>query len=141
MSNRCAWAQAVLALNHRVTWYFRRVVWTDICNTILPRTEKKATDQALARKGGKGWISEGCEGFSSNLRGRPEVLHQNSWDAERVWWCPVLTRGKLHLEVLAPERVLAGPRAGLGTPAGDDVLVKISVEGYLSDVVVYAHLN
>ncbi len=28
------------------------------------------------------------------------VLKQNSWDTERVWWFPVLLRGKLHLEVL-----------------------------------------
>ena len=38
-----------------------------------------------------------------NLRGKPEALKQASWDAIRVWWVPVLARGKLHLELLGDE--------------------------------------
>ena len=40
-------------LNHQGAWYYRRLVWTDICNEILPLSEPKANEQALARKGKK----------------------------------------------------------------------------------------
>lgn len=53
---------------------------------------------ALARKGKKGWISEGSQEHSRNLRGKQEVLKQNSWGCIRVWFAPVLSRGKLHVE-------------------------------------------
>ena len=41
-------------------YYYNHVVWTDICNSVLPRSERKASEQALARKGKKGW--EGLPG-------------------------------------------------------------------------------
>ena len=65
MSKRYAWAQWMQGLRHTSAWYFTNLVWTDICNSVLPRTEKKAAEQALARKAGKGWMSEGCEGGSA----------------------------------------------------------------------------
>ena len=82
-----------------MAWYYNHVIWTDICNSVLPRSEKKASEQALARKGKKGWGSAGCELHSLNLRGNKESLKQNSWDAIRVYWLLVLIRGKLHVEV------------------------------------------
>ena len=100
MERRLAWALWMQTLRHTAAWYFRFIIWTDICHSILPRTEKKATEQALARKGGMGWQSDGSQQFSSNLRGRKEVLKQNAWDTERVWWFPALIRGKLHLDLL-----------------------------------------
>ena len=81
-------------------WYYRNVVWTDLCNNILPRSKVKATEQALARKAKKGWISKDAQQFSRNLRGKPEALKQNAWDTERVWWALFLVRGKVHAEVL-----------------------------------------
>ena len=116
MEKRLAWAVWMQSLRHRSAWLVKALIWTDICNSILPRTEKKATEQVLALKGGKGWMSNGSEEFSSNLRGRKEVLKQNSWDTERVWWFPALIRGKLHLELL--------PASFPGeTPAGAAALV------------------
>ena len=100
MERRLAWAVWMQTLPDTAVWFFRFVIWTDLCHSILSRTEKKATEQALARKAGKGWMSEGCEQFSRNLRGRKEVLKQNAWDTERVWWFPALIRGKLHLHRL-----------------------------------------
>ena len=67
---------------------------------MFPRTEKKAGEQALSRKAGKGWISAGCDGWDINLRGDKKALKMNSWDTVRVWWAPVLTRGKLHVACL-----------------------------------------
>ena len=30
---------------------------------------------------------------------RQEVLKQQGWGTQRVWWAPILTRGKLHVVV------------------------------------------
>ena len=54
----------------------------------------------MARKRQRGWISDGCQLFSKNLRGKAESVKQNSWDSVRVWWAPILARGKLHVEMM-----------------------------------------
>ena len=99
MKKRWAFARHVRRWGHSVLWFMNHVVWTDICNSILPRTEAKASAQALSRKGKRGWLSKGCEMHSANLRGKPEELKQNSWGTIKVWWAPVLMRGKLHVVV------------------------------------------
>ena len=98
-AKRLGFAKHVLAWGHNTAWYYNHVIWTDICNSVLPRSEKKASEQALARKAKKGWGSAGCELHSQNLRGSKECLKQKSWDSIRVYWMPILTRGKLHVEV------------------------------------------
>ena len=40
---------------------------------------------------------------SANLGGAKETEKQNSWDTLRIWWAPILTQGKLHIEVFGPE--------------------------------------
>ena len=100
MAKRLRWAEWMQSRHRSPLWFWRHVVWTDFCNSILPRTEKKAQEQALARKGGKVWCSDGSEHFSANLRGDKRSLKMNSWDTVRVWWLPILARGKLHVEVL-----------------------------------------
>ena len=99
MLRRMGFATFVHGWGHTGLWFHNHVVWTDICNSILPRTEKKASAQALARKGPKGWGSKGCELYSCNLKGKKEDIKQNSWDCIKVWWAPMLMRGKLHVEV------------------------------------------
>jgi hypothetical protein len=94
------WGKYIVGLKHSGQWYYTNVLWTDLCNSILPRTEVKAKEQALARKGGKGWMSPGSQEYSKNLRGRLETIKQNSWDTEKVWWAPFLAHGKLHVELL-----------------------------------------
>lgn len=111
VAKRYKFSLAVLEQGHTEQFYFDRLVWTDLCNSILPRSEKKATEQALARKAKKGWMSSDCKMFSQNLRGKQEALKQKSWDTIRVWWAPVLAGGKLHIEVLDenfPGEVAAG---------------------------------
>ena len=98
---RAAWAAyMVQEVGHTAGWHYRHVVWTDLCHSLLPRTEAKAQEQALARKGKKGWCSADCKEYSRNLQGKREALKQNSWGVEKVWWAPFLTRGKLHVELL-----------------------------------------
>ena len=99
MRKRLAFARHVRNWRRTVRWFRNNVVWTDICNSILPRTEAKASAQALARKGKRGWVSKGSEMHSANLRGKKEDLKQNSWGTIKVWWAPVLMRGKLHVVV------------------------------------------
>ena len=93
-------AYAIQELRHTGRWYFEKVVYTDICNSIIARSTDKAEEQTLARKGGRGWVSEGCQMSSDSLRGGQESLKMNSWDTERIWWVPILACGKLHVEVL-----------------------------------------
>ena len=81
-------------------WFYNNVVWTDICNSILPRTQKRHEEMILARKAKKGWGSSKTKRESSNLRGNTSKTKQKSWDSIKVWWAPVLTRGKLHIELL-----------------------------------------
>ena len=103
MSRRLKWGRYIQGLPHGPRWYYNNLVWTDICNDILPRTAKKALLQAQARKGGRGWISKGSQKRANNLRGPREAVKQNAWDTVRVWWAPVLSRGKFHVEVLGSE--------------------------------------
>ena len=100
---RFEWAKYMKGLRHTVQWYVTNIVWTDICNSILRRSPKKAQLQAFARKAGKGWMSEGSQKKATNMRGPKAALKQNSWDCIRVWWCPVLTRNKLHVEILGTD--------------------------------------
>jgi len=100
MAKRLAWGHYMQGLGHSDQWYYKTLAWCDLCNSILPRTEQKAQDLALARKGGKGWMSDGSQGQACNLRGNPNLLKQNSWGTIRVWWVPILARGKLHVELL-----------------------------------------
>ena len=95
---RAQFAKLVRSWTHNNTWYYNHLVWTDLCSSIIPTSEKKANEMALARKGKKGWQSPGSELSSQNLPGNPYSLHQNSWDTMRIWWFPMLCRGKLHVD-------------------------------------------
>ena len=117
IEKRLSCAVAVQDLGHTAKWYFEKVVYTDMCNTVLPRTEVKAEEQALARKAGKGWGSEDTKLSSDQLRGGKESLKLKSTDTERVWWAPILACGKLHVEVLPED--FSGEN-----PSGAEVLVQ-----------------
>ena len=103
MKKRLDWQAFMVGLGHTAEWYYKNLIWVDLCNSIIPTSEKKATEQALARKAGRGWMSPGCQEFSRNLKGRKESLKQNSWDTYKVWWMPVLVRGKFHVECFQAE--------------------------------------
>ena len=75
---RVEFAKLVRGWTHNNTRYYNHLVWTDLCSSIIPTSEKKANEMALARKGKKGWQSPGSELSSENLPGNPSSLHQNS---------------------------------------------------------------
>ena len=99
MERRLKFADYLLDLHHNNAWFFNNLVWTDLCNSIIPLSEKKANEMALARKGNKGWQSPGSELSSENSKGQPEALKQRSWNTMRIWWFPMLSRGRLHVDV------------------------------------------
>ena len=88
---------------HGDAWFFSNLVWTDVCNTILARTEKRWNEIALGKKRGKGWQSKKSKMKNINLRGKTESYKQIGYGAVRVWWAPILSRGKLHIEILGAD--------------------------------------
>ena len=100
MMQRLEWAKKMLDLNHRAAWYYQRVVWIDVCNSILPLSEIKAEEQLIARKGRKGWGSKKTKKLSKNLQGDKKPIKQQSYGTIKVWWIPIFTRGKLHIEII-----------------------------------------
>ena len=99
MERRRKFADYILSLHHNNAWFFNNLVWIDLCNSIIPLTEKKANEMTLARKAKRGWTSPGSELSSENSKGHAEVLKQSSWDTMKIWWFPMLARGKLHVDV------------------------------------------
>jgi len=94
---RHAFGQYMQGLGQTADYYYEQLVWTDICNTIVARTAQKAAEQALSRKGRKGWMSESKKHKNYNLRGDDKALKLSSWGTVKVYWAPVVTRGKLHI--------------------------------------------
>ena len=97
---RLDFGKHMLSLRHTPYWYWRHVVWTDVCNSVLPTTIRKANAQALAQKSGSGWMSSDAKHEVSNMRGSKEELKLAGKECVRVYWMPVLAQGKLHLEML-----------------------------------------
>jgi len=64
MEKRMGWQKYMVGLNHTDEWYYKNLIWIDLCNSILPTSEKKAAEQALARKDGSGWMSPGCQEYN-----------------------------------------------------------------------------
>ena len=100
VKRRYDWSIYMRGQPHTPEWYFENLVWVDICSSLLPTTAAKAAEQALARKGNRVWCSEDALSDDENLRGDKRSLKMNSWDTRRVWWMPLLARGKLHFELL-----------------------------------------
>ena len=113
---RLEWAVDLQSRNHRPSYFFKKLVWTDICNTILPRTEKRHKDMVLARKAKKGWGSQNTPLDSKDLVGNKSTLKQKSHDSVRVYWAPILAMGKFHITALGED--FPGE-----TPAGAAILV------------------
>ena len=117
IAHRFRWAKWMQGLNHTVDLYFRHSVWTDICSYILPTTEKRHQEMTQARKGNKKWRSKGSKKVAKDMKGDKARLKQKSFDSVKVWWAPILSRGKLHVEFLGEE--FPGEK-----PAGAAVLVE-----------------
>ena len=100
IKQRWDFAKYMLTLPYSEAWYYENLVWCDLCNSILPTTMAKHREMMRARKGQKGWMSEGSQQFSQNLRGDKKVNKMSSSDTVKVWFVPILTRGKFIIEML-----------------------------------------
>ena len=100
IQKRWEWAKWMTAQALTASWFFANVVWCDLCCSILPKTHKKAVEQARARKAGKFWGSKCSQEHSSTLRGPKRAIKMKSTDTRKVWFVPILTRGRLFLELL-----------------------------------------
>ena len=114
---RYEWALWMQEKNHQAAWLFKRLIWTDVCNSILPRSEKRHKEMVQAHRRRKGWGSQKTKRKSRKLQGKKSSLKQNSWDSVRVWWAPILTRGKLHVEMLG-SGFPGDRRSGMATLVG-----------------------
>ena len=94
---RYAWAIYMRGLRLSEQWFFDNVVWTDICNTILATTKKKAAELALASKGDRTWCNEDSLADDAALCGDKRALKLHSWDTIRVWWAPVSCAAKNYM--------------------------------------------
>ena len=83
MAKRRRWGEQELAAGHREEWYFKNLVWTDICNSILARAEQRQQMMTLARKGTKGWMSADSKAESKNLLGKKTARSA----LRGVWLC------------------------------------------------------
>ena len=101
MARRFLFAQHMKSLRHTAGWFYNHVVWVDLCSSVLPRTQRMSIKLKKARKGKKGWGSPSQRHKSKNKRLPPNAAKVNSSDTIRVWFVPILTRGKLHIEPLS----------------------------------------
>jgi len=100
IQQRLQWARRLKGEYTNPGWFFQNLIWTDLCYSILPGTEQKASEQACAKKGIKRWRSDDAKEYSRNLRPRASASTQAAWGDTKVFWAPVLTRGKFHVIVL-----------------------------------------
>ena len=82
-------------------WWYRHVVWFDPCASILPRSRRQYDKMRRAALGNrKRLISDDAREYSRNLRAPKEVLKQKSWEAERISWIMVMSRGVVAVHML-----------------------------------------
>ena len=96
---RKKWAKALLDGGRTGAWYYQNVIWTDISNSIIPGDEKKAFQMTMARKNRRRWHSPDAKGHSENFTPSKDALKQCSFQDHRIYWAPVLARGKLEVLV------------------------------------------
>jgi hypothetical protein len=102
MTRRLNWGVHMRTTNQSSKWCYQNIIWTDICNSVIARTIRKENEMALARKSGKGWISDDQKYANANLKGDKNALKLSGSETERIYWVPILTRGKLHVEIMPP---------------------------------------
>ena len=97
---RVTFGEHMSALRHTANWFFQHIVWVDLCASILPTTQRKNKELKVARKGKKGWMSKSKRRTVQNMKLAASKAKISSSDTVKVWFVPILTRGKLHIEAL-----------------------------------------
>ena len=82
-------------------WFARHCVWVDPCYNILTTCERRAFDISKAANGKrKRWMSEDQREYNRNMRASSQGDKQCQNGDRKVWWFVVLTRGRVHIEVM-----------------------------------------
>ena len=90
-------------------WWLRNVVWMDPCCSIVPRSRQHYDRMRQAELGNKKrYISDDARMYSRNLRGRKETLKQATYEAERISWIIVLSRGIVQVHMLPEDWTVNG---------------------------------
>jgi hypothetical protein len=98
---RCEWGRQMQRLNLSPGWFFQNCIWVDPCSTILPGSARSIADQKQANLGkSKRWGSTDARDNPRNQRAPPYAEKQAGWGDKRVWWFVIVTRGKVHFEVM-----------------------------------------
>ena len=105
---RLRMAKHIQAMNLRGSWWYNNVVWMDPCASVLPGSKLQYEKMKQALKGNRRYISDDAKMYSRNLQGPPTALKQLTWQGKKVNWCIVLTRGRVHVEVLPADWSLDG---------------------------------
>ena len=99
-TERLEWAVRLRDEGHDGQWFYRNVIWIDICSKVIPGNPKKAYEQMLAGKNKrKRLMSPDAADQSQNLGGSKTAEKQCSWGDIRVWFGVAMTRGKLSVAV------------------------------------------
>ena len=97
---RLAWARAELAKGYSDTWHFDNVIWLDPQFQGQARGGEEGGGSGAGAAWHKRYLSDNAKEYSRNLRGKKYAATQNSWGDTRFRYVVVLTRGKLHVEVM-----------------------------------------
>lgn len=98
---RLLWANVMLAKRHQAGWFFRHILWFDPSYVIVPATPRTLFDNQMASYGkAKRWVSADATGDSRNMRASPYAGKQAHRGDAKLWFYVVLTRGKVHVEVM-----------------------------------------
>lgn len=104
IEKRRTWAAGLLRAGATPGWYHRHCIWVDPCHNILTTSRRQVFDQAQASYGkAKRWMSCDQRVYSRNTRSSPYGGKQQQFGDRKVWWFIVLTRGKVHIEVMGNE--------------------------------------
>jgi hypothetical protein len=107
--HRLAMARHLLKQGPSSAWWANHVVWFDPCASIIPGSQKQYDAMRQAYKGRKRWMSDDAKLYSPNLSAPPTALKQKGWTGKKVNWFIVLTRGRIHVEVMPEDWALDGP--------------------------------
>ena len=99
---RAKWASDMLLKDpHPPGWYLRHCVWVDPCHNILSTNRRQIFDIERANHGKRPrWMSKDKKLYARNMRASPYGGKQKQFGDRKVWWFVVLSRGRVHIEVM-----------------------------------------
>ena len=89
---RLKWASEVIGNILKPEWCYQHLIWTDICNTILPRTQNMQKKRVIARRGKKNRGSKRTKKQSKNYPGGHKLFEGTQRKKRRKVPKPILER-------------------------------------------------